>query len=298
MLVGQADALQCTLGHGSRAACCFPPLLAWLGCAAQLQAQLRATANACTPTPPHTPCLHGGAILAQAIQPSVEVSREGSRATCQLAQAEGVSIDQHRLCPQLAAISCLDAAGRTVLNYDPAGGQASSGREMSGGGQVETEYAGCAGMQGRSCLLAPCQKWATRGPPAQLPAHLSTGRPVCILAPARMAAAARRWVTAPMPPATTIHVPSAPGSRHMLCTSRLCPLPAVSHPPFSPLKPSVVCASKGQAGMAGAVVALQQHMQPAFASSGPRAAARQAPSAASACIENRGQQLAHRIHGL
>lgn len=75
-----------------------------------------------------------------------------------------------------------------------------------------------------------------------------------------MAAAARRWVTVPMPPATTIHVPSAPGSRHMLCTSRLCPLPAVSHPPFSPLKPSVVCASKVQASVAGAVVALQQHM--------------------------------------
>ena len=42
-----------------------------------------------------------------------------------------------------------------------------------------------------------------------------------------------------MPPRTTIQVPPAPGSRHMLCTSRLCPEPGDHGEPVSPGIPSV-----------------------------------------------------------
>ena len=123
--------------------------------------------------------------------------------------------------------------------------------------------------------------------------HLLAACPVWILAPARMAAAASRCVTVPMPPPTTIQVPSEPGRRHcrgsqpaggrrwastllvnrcmppiyvladtasrpaarqtrtMLCIRKFIPVPGLSHPPFRPLKPSVVCTHAGRQATQG-----------------------------------------------
>ena len=66
-----------------------------------------------------------------------------------------------------------------------------------------------------------------------------TSRPVRICAPAFTASSASRPVTVPMPPRTTIQVPPAPGSRHMLCTSRLWPDPGDQGEPVRPGIPSV-----------------------------------------------------------
>ena len=67
----------------------------------------------------------------------------------------------------------------------------------------------------------------------------STAIPVRIAAPAAAARSAIDRVTVPMPPRTTIHVPPAPGSRHMLWTSRLWPLPGRHGEPLRPGIPSV-----------------------------------------------------------
>ncbi len=58
---------------------------------------------------------------------------------------------------------------------------------------------------------------------------------------ARIVARARPSVdvTVPIPPRTTIQVPSEPGSRHMLCTRKLWPDPGVSQVASRPDSPSV-----------------------------------------------------------
>lgn len=66
------------------------------------------------------PCLHSCAILAHAVQSSIEVGREHRRPARQLAQAEGVSIDHHCLGSQLAAIGGLDATCGAILHKHPA----------------------------------------------------------------------------------------------------------------------------------------------------------------------------------
>ena len=60
-----------------------------------------------------------------------------------------------------------------------------------------------------------------------------------MVAPAARAASAKVRETVPMPPSAIIQVPSAPGSRHMLCTRKLCPVPGSSGPALSPERPSV-----------------------------------------------------------
>ncbi len=67
----------------------------------------------------------------------------------------------------------------------------------------------------------------------------ATGEPSRRVAPARTARPASSRVTVPMPPRTTIQVPPAPGSRHMLCTRRLCPEPGDQGEPVRPGMPSV-----------------------------------------------------------
>jgi hypothetical protein len=67
----------------------------------------------------------------------------------------------------------------------------------------------------------------------------ATGAPGTIVAPASRAASAKVRVTVPMPPCAIIHVPSDPGSRHMLCTRKLCPVPGSSGPALTPESPSV-----------------------------------------------------------
>jgi hypothetical protein len=62
---------------------------------------------------------------------------------------------------------------------------------------------------------------------------------VTMRAPAACAASANVRDTVPMPPRAIIHVPSEPGSRHMLCTRKLWPVPGSSGPAFSPDRPSV-----------------------------------------------------------
>jgi hypothetical protein len=66
-----------------------------------------------------------------------------------------------------------------------------------------------------------------------------TGAPATITAPAARAASAKVADTVPMPPLAIIQVPSAPGSRHILCTRKLCPVPASSGPALRPDSPSV-----------------------------------------------------------
>ena len=67
----------------------------------------------------------------------------------------------------------------------------------------------------------------------------STCAPTSIRAPARRAASAMRAVRVPIPPSTSIQVPSEPGSRHMLWARKLKPVPGVSHVPSPPATPSV-----------------------------------------------------------
>jgi hypothetical protein len=62
---------------------------------------------------------------------------------------------------------------------------------------------------------------------------------VKMAAPAARAASANVRETVPIPPAAIIQVPSEPGSRHMLCTRKLWPVPGSSGPAFSPERPSV-----------------------------------------------------------
>ncbi|MCY1008142.1 hypothetical protein OV079_21800 [Nannocystis pusilla] len=54
---------------------------------------------------------------------------------------------------------------------------------------------------------------------------------VSMTAPAARAAAANFCETVPMPPSTSIHVPPAPGRRHMLWTRKFMPVPGVSQVP-------------------------------------------------------------------
>ena len=63
--------------------------------------------------------------------------------------------------------------------------------------------------------------------------------PVSIAAPAARAASPMRAVTVPMPPRTSMNVPSEPGRRHMLWTRKFIPVPGVLHVPVLPEKPSV-----------------------------------------------------------
>ena len=62
---------------------------------------------------------------------------------------------------------------------------------------------------------------------------------VSISAPCARAVCANALAIAPMPPLATIHVPSDPGNRHMLCTRKFIPVPGVPNDPASPEKPSV-----------------------------------------------------------
>ena len=67
----------------------------------------------------------------------------------------------------------------------------------------------------------------------------ATRAPVTIVAPSALALSAKRREIVPIPPSTIIHVPSAPGRRHMLWMRKFMPVPGESKPPASPEKASV-----------------------------------------------------------
>ena len=68
---------------------------------------------------------------------------------------------------------------------------------------------------------------------------LVTLRPVSSIAPALARRVGDAWVTTPMPPWTMVNVPPVPGSRHMLWSRKLIPVPGVLQVPWRPEKPSV-----------------------------------------------------------
>ena len=81
----------------------------------------------------------------------------------------------------------------------------------------------CSGRPARPVRDHPREQHRRRG--RANAATRSTGVCVRIVAPASTARRASSLVTRPMPPSTTIHVPSDPGRRHMLWTRKFIPVP-------------------------------------------------------------------------
>ncbi len=115
-------------------------------------------------------------------------------------------------------------------------------RSASSAGTSGARLSSRYGSQAPSTTEALTSRPSARRTPDTTPPVVSTcatGAPGTIVAPSSAATSAKVRVTVPMPPSTIIQVPSAPGSRHMLCTRKLCPVPGSSGPALSPDSPSV-----------------------------------------------------------